>query len=107
MLSGVGEPVVVDFQNGAMAGPNSAIDQCEIQVIAAATFTELTFRNNYDETRVVKPSNPGTGPGEAIGSVAPDPVVVGISWPATQTLIKGVKSYQLASGTIIVYHKKN
>lgn len=102
----VGEPVIVDFQNGAMTGVNTAIDQCEIYVVADATFDALTFRDNYDQTRLIK-GPPGSGiSDETIGAVAPDTVVVGVTWPAT-TWIKGVKSYDLATGTIIAYHKKN
>lgn len=97
-----GEPIV-DFQSGAMDGVNRAVDHCTIQVIDEATFTVLTFRNGYDPTRR---HSTGNNPAQAVGSVASESVSDSISFPSTIE-IKGVKSYQLATGTIIAYHYKN
>jgi hypothetical protein len=94
-----GEPIV-DFQIGAMSGPNRAVDHCTIEVLFASTFTVLTFRNNYNQTRV---SPHWSGP---LGVMPPDIIDGSVSFPAT-TVIRGVKSYQLAGGTIIAYHYKN
>lgn len=93
------EPIV-DFQDGAMSGPNRAVDHCTVEVIEDATFTELTFRSNYDHTRV-----PFGIVGD-LGAVATDAVTTGVVFSAT-TCIRGVKSYQLATGSIIAYHYKN
>jgi len=94
-----GEPIV-DFQQGPMSGVNRAIDHCTIHVLFASTFTVLTFRNVYNPART---SPQWTG---ALGANVPDSVDSGITFPA-ETIIRGVKSYQLAGGNIIAYHYKN
>lgn len=98
----IGEPII-DFQSGAMSGVNSAIDHCTIYVLEAATFTTLTFKNNYDQTRV--PHVKGQ-PATAIGAVAPDTVPNTTSFAPT-TIIYGVKSYRLLSGSMYAMHYKN
>lgn len=95
------DDVIIDYQSGAMAGVNSAIGTCQIIVIVAATFDQLTFAWPYDPTRTPLPDK------TAIGSVAPDTVLVGVTFPASGYPIRGVKSYKLAGGTIIVEHRKN
>lgn len=92
-----GEPII-DFQDGAMATANSAVDHCTVYVVEDATFDTLTFRNNYNKDRVVN--------GAAIGTVATETVTTGVVF-AAQTEIKGVKSYKLATGSMIAYHYKN
>ena len=93
-------PFIIDYQNGAMATANQAGDFCTIDVIANATFSELTFAWNYDTARTPLPDR------TAIGTVAPDTVTSGVTFTATQ-IIYGVKSYKLATGTIIARHRKN
>lgn len=83
-----------------MSGVNRAVDHCTINVLFASTFTVLTFRNNYNPTRT-SPQWVG-----ALGAMPSDAVDSGITFPAT-TIIEGVKSYQLAGGTIVAYHYKN
>jgi len=98
-----GEPII-DFQSGAMSDVNRAIDHCTIYVLETATFTTLTFRNNYDPTRVPKGRQGDAS--SAIGNVAPDTVDNTTDFPVT-AIIEGVKSYRLATGVIYVKHYKN